>query len=130
MTNLKSNKKLKEFGLLIGCGIPLIFGFLVPILWGHSFKAWIFFLFSPFTILGIFKPSTLLYPYKGWMFFGQILGWINSRLILGLIFFTVLIPISFFMQIFGYDPLKKKKIKINSYRENKINNKIDLTRIF
>ncbi len=40
---------------------------------------------------------------------GHVLGWVNSRLVLGLVFLIVLIPISFFMKLFGYDPLRKKK---------------------
>ena len=66
------------------------------------------------------------------MYLGNILGLINSRLILGIIFFIVLVPISIVMRIFGYDPLKKKKITTNknSFKEYKLGYKIDLTRIF
>ena len=127
---LPSNKKLREFGFLVGIGIPLITGFIIPMLLGHNYKTWIIFIFLPFIILGILKPSKLFYPYQGWMFFGQMLGWINSHIILGLVFFIVLLPISFFMNLFGYDPLKRKKIQTYSYREKRINGKIDLTRIF
>ena len=130
MMKLATNKQLREFGFLVGIGIPLITGFFIPMLLGHSYKTWIFFVFLPFIILGIFNPKKLLYPYKAWMLFGQMLGWINSRIILSLVFFIVLLPISFFMKLFGYDPLKKKKIKTYSYREKRINDKIDLTRIF
>ena len=66
------------------------------------------------------------------MFLGHILGLINSRIILGITFFIVLVPISIVMRIFGYDPLKKKKITTNknSFKECKLGYKIDLTRIF
>ena len=60
---------------------------------------------------------------------GLILGWINSRIILSVVFIVVLQPISLIMKIFGYDPLRQKKINQKSYRE--INEKsIELTRIF
>ena len=34
------------------------------------------------------------------------------------------------MKIFGYDPLKIKKLNVISYRVKKDNNKVDLTKIF
>ena len=64
------------------------------------------------------------------MALGLALGWINSRIILGLVFVIVLQPIAFLMRLSGYDPLKKRKNKEISYRENKYNQKVNLTRIF
>ena len=61
---------------------------------------------------------------------GLILGWFNSRLILIIIFIFVVIPLAFIMRIFGYDPLRVKQEKTNSYRELRKISKIDLTRIF
>ena len=84
----------------------------------------------PIFILGIIKPSLLFFPYKLWMGMGYILGWINSRIIMGLVFFFVVQPTSIIMKCFGYDPLKTKKNDEKSYREEKINHKINLTRIF
>ena len=62
--------------------------------------------------------------------FGKYIRWINSRLILGAVYILVLLPIAFIMKILKYDPLKTKWNNTNSYRENKRNYKIDLTRIF
>ena len=64
------------------------------------------------------------------MMIGTILGWINSRIILGLVFLLVLQPIAFFMKLFGYDPLRSKIIKSNSYREIREQKSTDLTKIF
>lgn len=130
MESYISKKKLRDFGLLIGFGFPIFIGFIIPYLFGHGFKLWTFFIGIPILTLGIIKPSLLFYPFKFWMILGEILGWINSRIILGCIFFLVLIPISFFMKIFGYDPLKKINKDISSYRELKIDSKVDLNRIF
>ena len=65
-----------------------------------------------------------------WIKIGLALGWINSQIILGLVFLSVLIPISFIMKLFGYDPLKKKKNNVLTFREIKENHKVDLTKIF
>ena len=125
-----TQKKLREFGLLIGFGFPIFIGWILPAIGGHLFRSWSLFVGVPSLILGILKPSFLIYPYKVWMALGHSLGWINSRIILGLVFLLVLQPISFIMRLFGYDPLRKKKNKEISYREKKEFNRIDLKRIF
>ena len=40
MKNKIDKKQLKEFGLIIGIGFPLILGFLLPFLMGHNFNIW------------------------------------------------------------------------------------------
>ena len=129
-SNLSENK-LREFGLLMGFVFPVLIGWILPAIWGHMFRSWTLWISIPFIILGIFRPRLLLYPYKIWIKIGHILGWVNSRLILGLVFILVLQPIALFMRVFGYDPLKKRK-EINkvSYREERKQNNIDISRIF
>ena len=131
MKEIISEKQLRKFGIIIGLGITVIIGWLIPLLGGHLFRMWTLFVGFPLFILGILKPNLLYYPYKAWMALGNILGWINIRIVLGLVYILLLIPIAFIMKVFGYDPLKQnhKKNILISYREVKIN-KIDLTRIF
>ena len=125
-----SQKILRQLSLVIGVGFPLIIGWIIPMIGGHSFRYWtlIIALFS--LPIGAFCPRLLSFPYKLWMNIGNILGWINSRLILGLVYVLVLLPISFFMKLFNHNPLKTKMNNSISYRENKKNHKIDLTKIF
>ena len=125
-----SKKELREFGLLVGFGIPFLIGWLIPIIMGHPFRSGTLWIGLPLLILGFIKPYFLLFPYKLWMKLGLILGWFNSRLILGLVFIFVLLPISFIMRICSYDPLRLKFEKKISYREIRNKTKIDLTRIF
>ena len=130
MKNSIPKKQLREFGLLIGFGFPIIIGWILPSVWGHGFRFWTFWVGMTSLVLTMVNPQLLFYPYNGWMILGNILGWINSRIIFGLVFIVVLQPIALIMRIFGYDPLRKKKSKTKTYRENKSNHKIDLTRIF
>ena len=125
-----AKKQLREFGFLIGFGFPILIGWIIPAIGGHAFRGWTLWIAIPFLIIGILKPRLLFYPYKGWMALGLALGWINSRIILGLVFFLVLQPIALIMKFVGYDPLKIKKNNERSYRENKKDHKVDLTRIF
>ena len=125
-----SKKQLKEFGILMGLIFPTLIGWIIPLLYGHTFKTWTFWIGIPFFILGFLNSKALLIPYKLWMRFGHILGRINSSIILGLVFLIVLQPISLIMKFFNYDPLRKKKNSAISYRENKKGYKVDITRIF
>ena len=130
MKEIISNKRLREFGLLIGFGFPLLIGWLVPALTGHGFREWTLWVGFLGLISGIIFPRSLYYPYKFWMKLGLTLGWINSRIILCLVFIIVLLPISVVMRLIGYDPLRTKRKEVKTYRENQKNHKKDLTRIF
>lgn len=130
MEFIVSKKILRDFGLLVGLGIPVFFGYLLPIIFGHEIRNWTIFVGLPILILGIISPKRLKYPYELWMKLGIILGWINSRIILGLIFFMVLLPISLLMRILRYDPLKLKSNTLSSYKEFNKNRNFDLKRIF
>ena len=125
-----SNKLLREFGFLVGIGFPVLLGWILPLLGGHTLRYWTLWIGSPLLFVAIFKPVFLYYPYKIWMKLGHVLGWVNSRIVLGLVFLFVLQPIAFIMKLFGYDPLRKKKGKENTYREIRSNHIIDLRKIF
>ena len=130
MTNKICKKQLRAFGLLIGFGLPLIVGWLIPSITGHGFRFWTLWISIPTFLLALFSPRILSKPYQAWMKLGHLLGYVNSRIIFGLVFITVLLPIAFLMRAFGYDPLRSKKLNLLSYKENKKGSKVDLTRIF
>ena len=130
MTNKLSKKKLREFGLLIGFGLPLIIGWLIPSITGHSFRTWTLWISLPTLIISVFAPKILRRPYQAWMQIGNLLGYVNSRIIFGIVFIAVLQPIAFIMKVFGYDPLRLKKSNLLSFKENKKDSMVDLTIIF
>ena len=125
-----SKKDLREFGILIGFGFPIIIGWLIPAITGHGFRSWTIWVGFLGLIFGLISPNLLKLPYKAWMKLGFLLGWVNSRIILGIIFFIILLPIAIVMRLFGYDPLKNNRKGIYTYRNNVQNHQIDLTRIF
>tara|TARA_B100001250_G_C19746098_1_gene765391 strand:- start:672 stop:1064 length:393 start_codon:yes stop_codon:yes gene_type:complete len=130
MTKLTSKKQLRNFGYLIGIGLPFMLGWLIPLIIGHGLRIWTFWVGLPFLLIGIISPKILQIPYELWMKLGHLLGWLNSRIILGIVFLTVLQPISLVMRVFGYDPLFLKKLNLSSYKENKKGSIIDYKRIF
>ena len=125
-----SNKSLREFGFVVGIGLPALVGWILPFFGGSTFRYWTLWIGLPLLFIAIFKPAYLFYPYKLWMKLGHVLGWVNSRVILGLVFLFILQPIAFIMKSFGYDPLRTKKQEENTYREIRSNDKINLRKIF
>ena len=125
-----SKKQLREFGLLIGFGLPVLIGWLLPATVGYGFRTWTLLLGLPGLTLGLTAPHLLHYPYKFWMELGHALGWVNSHIILGLVFIFVLQPIAYVMRLTGYDPLRKQRKVEKTYRENCKDHRTDLTRIF
>ncbi|WP_306822620.1 SxtJ family membrane protein [Prochlorococcus marinus] len=130
MNNNISKKILREFGFLMSFAFPILIGWLLPYLYGHSFRTWTLLISFPLLIFSIAAPSLLSYPYKAWMKLGYFLGWFNSRIILGIVFILVLQPIALIMRISGHDPLRRKKTDQKSYREITTNKKINLNKIF
>ena len=125
-----SKKQLREFGLLIGFGFPILVGWLLPLLFGHDFRVWVLWVGIPGLALGLMAPRLLFYPYMGWMALGHALGWVNSHIILGLVFIVVLQPTAYIMRLTGYDPLRRRRTGEITYRENRQDHRTDLTRIF
>ena len=130
MKKIFSKKQLREFGLIIGFGFPIFIGWLLPVITGHGLRLWTLWVGVPIFILGLTSPQLLHYPYKIWIALGHGLGWLNSKIILGLVFIFVLQPIAFAMRLTGYDPLRIRSQGKKTYRENRQNHQIDLTRIF
>ena len=125
-----SKKQLREFGLLIGFGFPILIGWLLPSIFGDELRAWTLWIGILGLILGLTAPRLLNYPYKVWMALGYALGLVNSYIILGLVFIVVLQPIAYVMRLTGYDPLRRKRKGEKTYKENRKDHRIDLTRIF
>ena len=85
MKSSVSKKQLREFGFLIGFGMPILVGWIIPAISGHLFRVWSLWIGVPLFILGILRPRLLFYPYQTWMKIGLALGWINSHIVLGLV---------------------------------------------
>ena len=101
-----SKKELRKFSILIGLGFPIIIGFLIPFLNGHSFRLWTLFFGIILLILGFTYPTGLKLPYKLWISLGNFLSLINGPIIMGTVYLLLIMPIALIMRIFSYDPLK------------------------
>ena len=114
-----SKKQLREFGLLIGFGFPILINWLLPSLTGHELRAWSLGVGVTSTLVGFFKPKLLYFPYllcrETWRTFNSL----AMNILLSMTYLFLITPISLIAKLLGYDPLKRKFNETNSYREPK-----------
>lgn len=104
----KSDKELRDFGLITGALFASLFGLVLPYLKGHAAPLWPWPLAVVLWGSALTYPRLLKYPFLAWERFGLILGWINSRIILGLIFVLLIVPIGFLARLLGHDPTSRE----------------------
>ena len=109
-------KELREFGLIFGLGITLLFGLFFPWLAEKAIPIWPPAIALVFASIALILPIILKPFHWLWMKIGIVLGWINTRIILTIIFFVVLFPIGLIMRLFS-DPMARNfDEKTYSYR--------------
>ena len=99
---------LRKFGLVTGSIVVVLFGILLPLLFGFDYPLWPWYLGGSLAALALVIPAALNPVYHGWMRFGAVLGWINTRIILGIVFYVVFTPVSAIIRLIGHDPMKRK----------------------
>jgi len=110
-------RDLRNFGVITGVIVVMLFGLLMPWLLNNSFPKWPWYVAGILISWGLLFPNSLRPVYKGWMAFGAILGWINTRIILIFVFYLVVMPVGFLVRLFGVDPMARKlDPRLDSYR--------------
>ncbi len=128
-----SNKKLKEFGLLIGT-ILLVISAALFYFRTDSNYVWFGGIGTLLILLGLVLPKALLPFQKLWMAFSVILGYFSTRIILAILFYFVFTPMGIFAKLIGKDfldlKIDKKKESYWQKREDVQYNKEETERQF
>lgn len=101
-------RDLRNFALIMGGMIVLMFGLVIPWLWSSGFPTWPWIVAAILGLCGLIMPKTLGPLHGIWMKLGAVLGWINNRLILGFIFYLFVLPIGILMRLVGRDPMARR----------------------
>lgn len=96
-----SKRALREFGLMFGAMLALMFGGVLPWLFDYPVPAWPFIAAGVFVIVATLVPALLAPVYQLWMRFAGVLGWINTRIILFLVFVGLFLPLGLLLRLFG-----------------------------
>ena len=108
---------LRRFALTTGSIVAVLFGLLMPWLFGFAYPRWPWALAVVLALWGLVAPATLRSVYIGWMRFGLILNRIVSPVVLGLMFFVVITPVAVLTRLLGRDTLSRRiELEKDSYR--------------
>ena len=99
---------LRKFGLTTGIIFAVLFGVVLPLLWGAGIHRWPLVVGGILCSVALIAPRSLAPFYAVWMRLALVLGWLNSRIILGIIFLLVLTPMALIMRLLGKDPMQRK----------------------
>ena len=124
--------ELRNFGLITGAFMVVIFGLILPWLFDYSYVVWPWIVAAILWFLALILPLALHSIHRGWMRIGAVLGWINTRIILGILFYSIVLPIGIIMRLTGKDPMMRKfsEDKISYRIEHIENNESNMERIF
>jgi Saxitoxin biosynthesis operon protein SxtJ len=109
-------KELRNFGLLVGAMVALLFA-LIPMLRHHHAPVWPWVIAIPLWIAALLVPDALRYPHRGWTRLGELLGWLNTRIILTVLYATLIVPLGIVMRLMGRDRMARRfDPRLESYR--------------
>lgn len=101
------NSGLRSFGLTTGAIIAVLFGLLLPYLFGATWPVWPWIIFAVLAVWALVAPSTLNPVYRGWMRFGLALSKITTPIILTLVFVIAILPASIMLRLLSKDPMRR-----------------------
>ena len=87
-----SNRELRDFGLIVGGLIAIIFGLFLPLINRRPIRWWPWTLGAILAAAAMTRPALLYHFNNSWNALGKVLGWINTRLILWFLFFAIVTP--------------------------------------
>ncbi|MGK7877325.1 MAG: SxtJ family membrane protein [Xenococcaceae cyanobacterium] len=112
-----NRKELRDFGLLTGAIVAILFGLVLPWLRGHSLPQIPWIIAAILWFFAVLAPATLKPVYQVWMRIGLVLGWVNTRIILGIVFYGLIMPMGAIMRLFNRDPMARKfEVELQTYR--------------
>ncbi len=110
-------KGLRKFGLLTGAIVVVLFGLLLPWIFGHGLPHWPWYIAIALWGPALFLPDLLRPVYTAWMRFGMVMGWINTRIILGILFYLLFTPTALLLKLFRVDAMQRKlDAQMKTYR--------------
>ena len=101
-------KGLREFGLVTGGIVAVLFGLFFPWLLERPIPRWPWVIFGVLTIMGLAVPMALNPVYRTWMKFGLLMSKVMTPLIMSIAFFLTVTPLAFVMRLLGKDYMARK----------------------
>ncbi len=100
--------ELRNFGLVTGGILALLFGLFFPWLLEKSIPAWPWVIAAVLGAWGLIAPTSLQPVYRAWMKLGLLLSKITTPIILGIVFYGMVMPMGLVMRLIGRDPMERR----------------------
>jgi hypothetical protein len=100
-------KGLRQFGLLTGTIVAVLFGLLLPWLLGRQLPLWPWVAAGALLAWALTAPGTLRPVYRIWMRFGLVMSRITTPLLLGAVFLLTVLPTALILRLRGKDPMAR-----------------------
>ena len=101
-------KGLREFGLVTGGIVAVLFGLLLPWLFGFAHPLWPWLVGGILWSWALVAPGTLKPVYRWWMRLGLVLSRITTPIILGIVFYLMIAPVGFIRRLGRRDPMARR----------------------
>ena len=110
-------KGLRDFGLLMAGVLAVLFGLLLPWLFGFKYPVWPWIAGAVFLVWALAAPGSLRLVYRGWMRFGLLISKVMTPLIISIIFFLIISPMALIIRLLGRDTMSRRLLETaQSYR--------------
>jgi len=102
-------KGLRQFGLMLGVGLAVIFGLILPWSWSlELFPNWYWIIAGAVILLwALASPGSIQGLYMTWMRIALPFGNAVNVLILAIVFLLVILPTGVIMRAMGKDPMRR-----------------------
>ena len=101
-------KGLREFGLVTGGIVAVLFGLFFPWLLDRPIPMWPWVIFGVLAVMGLAVPMALGPVYRTWMKFGLLMSKVMTPLIMGIVFFLTVTPMALLMRLLGKDYMARR----------------------
>ncbi len=101
-------KGLREFGLVTGGIVAVLFGLFFPWLLDRPIPRWPWVIFGVLAVMGLAVPLALGPVYRTWMKFGLLMSKIMTPLIMGIVFFLTVTPMALLVRLLGKDYMARR----------------------
>ena len=114
-------KGLREFGVVTGGIVAVLFGLFFPWLLERAFPLWPWVVFAVLGAWALVAPMRLRPLYRGWMRLGFLLSKITTPIVMGLLFYLLITPFALILKLTGKDAMRLGFNDRDTYRVTREN---------
>jgi len=108
MTLPVNRRELREFGIVTGGMVALVFGLVLPWLLELQFPLWPWVIFAAALLVAFLAPNWLEPVQRGWMRVALMISKVTTPIVLGVVFFLVIWPYGTVSRLFRKDPMRRR----------------------